>query len=145
MQIKTLFVSTLLLVASINSVRSESVAVPAPTDSVPIPYAMAPLPSPFEDAAQYAIYIHRDLEKSGPAKQSPVTDPVPPKKRGFACSFPIHREHKMMIRCIGAGYFVYVDCTDDFRYTTEAITGLRRVIISCPGDSTPTGGGAYIP
>ncbi|KAF9364465.1 hypothetical protein BGX34_001394 [Mortierella sp. NVP85] len=116
--------------------------VPTPTDSVPIPLKDAPVPmsaiallstpSPVAGAAQYAVYIHRDVERSGPAKQCPVTDSVPPKKRGFACSFPIYREHKMMIRCIGAGYFVYVNCSDNFRYTTEAIPRRQEAVPIIP-------------
>ncbi|GAA0398803.1 hypothetical protein GCM10010357_19890 [Streptomyces luteireticuli] len=56
-------------------------------------------------------------------------------------SFPTDRSFQ--ITCDGSRWFVFVDCTDGFRYTFGPFSGALRVTAVCPLGARATGGGAF--
>ncbi|KAF9941168.1 hypothetical protein BGZ65_004858 [Modicella reniformis] len=149
MQFKALFLSTLLLVASISSAATVTTvsSIPDPNidKSEPTADSSSVSPTSSSNGPRYAVFSKSNLVYSGIAKQSSQDETLPPKKRGLACSIPISRGFELTIHCSGPSYNVWVNCTDGYRYTTsDPLMNLRRIVMTCPKGSDATNGGAYL-
>ncbi|MYZ36346.1 MULTISPECIES: hypothetical protein [unclassified Streptomyces] len=68
---------------------------------------------------------------------------VPPQEASLSCWDPYFSGSTFAVSCSGNRYYVYVDCSNGYRYVVGPLAGAKRVTITCPGGYRALRGGGY--
>ncbi|WP_046496472.1 hypothetical protein [Streptomyces odonnellii] len=100
------------------------------------------------DAPGGAGYSAADLNTgrtvSGGAPATSGADrEVPPQEASLRCWDPYFSGSTFAVSCDGSRYYVYVDCSNGYRYVVGPLSGAKRVTLTCPGGFRALRGGGY--
>ncbi|MFF3754523.1 hypothetical protein ACFYYH_29435 [Streptomyces sp. NPDC002018] len=68
---------------------------------------------------------------------------VPPQEVSLGCWDPYFSGSTFALSCSGNRYYVYVDCSNGYRYVVGPLAGAKRVTLTCPGGYRALRGGGY--
>ena len=108
-------------------------------------------PSAQADAPYWdeAVYTQTNLRtgsmQTGTALESPGGTAVsPPASRmSLRCWDAYLSGRVFAVSCSGVRWYVYTDCTNNRRYVVGALSGAKRVAVTCPAGTRAVRGGAY--
>lgn len=114
------------------------------------PAASASAPAAVADSqvAASAHYAAKDTRtgrtKHGhAAREGRAGKSAPAKAASLRCWNPYLSGRTFAVSCSGRAYRVFVDCSNRVRYVTPALSGSKRVTMTCPGGTRAVRGGAY--